>query len=152
MELVDLIDALDNLLVAPLVALNVQVIPNHQLPVEARVEDLGLKGVPHVHHLSDQLELISLRILGGHHKNLHGFVSNSLPHESPVLVILLLSTSCFLEVERHDPLRDPDEVIDVLLHLSYESGEEVSPGVSPALVVRFAVIEFFEDVDLLLHI
>ena len=52
LEFVYLSDALHHFLVAPLVGLDVQIMPNQQFFVERGVENLFLQAVPHVHHFS----------------------------------------------------------------------------------------------------
>jgi hypothetical protein len=64
---------------APLVALNVEIMPDHQLPVQIGVEDLLLQRLPHVQQFGNQSKFISVLILVDHSKYFSCFVFDGLP-------------------------------------------------------------------------
>ena len=108
-------DALNHLLVAPLVALDIEVVPDHKLPVEIRVEDLFLKRLSHVQKLRKQGDLVYVLVLVDQGEYFGSFIFYGLPHHRPALVVMLFRPLGLLDVEGHHLLSDSDEVLDVLL-------------------------------------
>jgi hypothetical protein len=151
LELINLGDAFDNFLVAPLISLNIQIMPDEKLLVKSRIENLLLKTVPHVHHFCEEQKFIGTAFLADLYR-FHSFVPDSLPHQSPILVIDLLAARGLLDIESHDFLANSDQVLNILLHPGGDHAKVVSLDVSSAFVVAIAVIKLIQDINLFLKI
>ena len=69
---------------APLVALDIEVVPDDQLPVEIGVEDLFLEGLSHVHKFGNQGDLIYILAFVDQGEYFGGFIFDGLPQHRPV--------------------------------------------------------------------
>lgn len=136
---VDLLDALHHFLVAPLFALDVQVVPNKQFSIQNRMENLGMDIVPHVQHFGDQLKFIHVRVKALIY-HLQGLILDLLSQNRPVLIIFLLVSCYFFDIYDHQFGANSKQVLDVLRDLTDESAEVVFSNVASSLAVGFAVI------------
>jgi len=140
LKLVDLIDALDHFLVAPLVALNVQIMPNYQLSVQIGMEDLLLQRLSHVQQLGNQSKFIGILVFVDHREYFGCFIFDGLPQNCPILIVMFLGSLGLLDVESHDLLGNSNKVLDVFLESIDKHREVVPPDFAPSVVGRFAVI------------
>lgn len=129
--MIDLVDALNHLLVAPLVALDIEVVPDHQLPVQIRVEDLFLERLSHVQKLRNKGYLVYILVFINHGEYFSSFIFYGLPQHRPILIVMLFRPLGLLDVEGHHLLSDPNEVLNVLLKSVDDHGEVVLSDLAP---------------------
>ena len=150
--LIDLVDTLYDFLRDELVALDVQVIPNDEFPIETGVEDLLQQVLSHVHKLGQQHELVDGLVLLDELHDLHGLIPDGLSHKRPALLVVLLALHCLLHVEGHQLLADSDQLLNVLAQLGGNHDEVVLSHVTISSFVGVAVIYIFQDLYLLLEV
>ena len=120
---------------APLVALDIEVVPDHQLPVEIRVEDLFLERLSHVQKLRNQGDLVYVLVLVDQGEYFSSFIFYGLPQHCPVLVVMLFRPLGLLDIQGHDLLSYPNQILDVLLKSVDNHGEVVLSDLAPPVFI-----------------
>ena len=136
---------------------DVQVVPDEELAVEAAEHDSLLENVPHVEQLGDlDIALLESVFVAGLVELVFGpveLILDVLLHDGPLVFVLLGVSHGLLDVEHHGHLADLEQVLNVLLesldrdlHVVARNG---SAAVAPDLV---PILQVAQGRNLLAHV
>ena len=114
---------IDYFFVAKFAGMNVEVVPDKQLPVEAAEHDALLKNVSHVEQLGDlNVALLQPILVTGLIQLILSpveLIFYALLHYGPLVLVLLGVGDCLLHVKHHGHLANLKEVLDIFLQSLY---------------------------------